>query len=218
MSTRPHAGDATNEPVRIGMAVVPTTWGSFTCVAYRGGADGIEHLAFVYGPLERLTDGEPVLVRVHSECLTGDVFGSRRCDCGPQLSAAMANIAAHECGVVVYLRGHEGRGIGIADKIRAYSLQDQGLDTVDANLELGLAVDERDYDIGARILFDLGIRELRLMTNNPAKADGLGAHGLRVIERVALPSNTTVENIGYLRTKRDRLGHLLDLDESPTTS
>ncbi len=218
MNTRPHTADATNEPVRIGVAVVPTTWGSFTCVAYRGAVDGIEHLAFVYGPLERLAAGEPVLVRVHSECLTGDVFGSRRCDCGPQLSAAMTDIAAHECGVVVYLRGHEGRGIGIGDKIRAYSLQDRGLDTVDANLELGLPVDERDYDIGARILVDLGIRELRLMTNNPAKADGLAAHGLRLVERVALPSNTTVENIGYLRTKRDRLGHLLDLDDGPTTS
>ena len=215
MNQRPQAE---HHATRVGMSVVPTMWGPFTCVAYRGEADGVEHLAFVYGPLEDLAGDEPVLARVHSECLTGDVFGSRRCDCGAQLSAAMTNVASLGSGVVVYLRGHEGRGIGIGAKIRAYSLQDQGFDTVDANLELGLPVDERDYGVGARILVDLGVRALRLMTNNPAKSAELADHGLRVVERVAMPSTATVENIDYLRTKRDRLGHLLDLDDIPAPS
>ena len=199
---------------RVGSATVPTEWGTFTCVAYRSEVDGVEHLAFVRGDV---SDGPPVLVRVHSECLTGDVFGSRRCDCGPQLGAAMAKIADHDRGVVVYLRGHEGRGIGIGHKIRAYSLQDAGLDTVDANLELGLPVDSREYGIGAQILTDLGVRELQLMTNNPAKYGGLGGYGLSVVERVAIPTVTTPENVHYLRTKRDRLGHLLDLEEMAST-
>jgi 3,4-dihydroxy 2-butanone 4-phosphate synthase / GTP cyclohydrolase II len=196
---------------RIGSATVPTDWGAFTCVAYRSELDGVEHLAFVRGDV---SDGEPCLVRVHSECLTGDVFGSRRCDCGPQLAAAMERIDAEGRGAVVYLRGHEGRGIGIGHKIRAYSLQDEGFDTVDANLELGLPVDSREYGIGAQILTDLGVHDLRLMTNNPAKYGGLAGYGLRVIERVAMPIVTTPENVHYLRTKRDRLGHLLDLDDT----
>jgi 3,4-dihydroxy 2-butanone 4-phosphate synthase / GTP cyclohydrolase II len=193
----------------VGSAPVPTEWGSFTCHAYRSTIDGVEHLAFTQGDL---SEGGPVLTRVHSECLTGDVFGSRRCDCGPQLDAAMKKIADEGRGVVVYLRGHEGRGIGIGHKIRAYSLQDQGLDTVDANLELGLPVDSREYGIGAQILADLGANELRLMTNNPAKYGGLGGYGLTVVERVAIEIPSTPENEKYLRTKKERLGHLIDMD------
>ena len=192
---------------RVGEAVVPTEWGSFTCVAFKNEIDDIEHLAFVCGDV---SDGNPTLVRVHSECLTGDVFGSRRCDCGPQLAAAMTAIAAEGRGVVVYLRGHEGRGIGIGHKIRAYSLQDAGMDTVDANLELGLPVDNREYGIGAQILADLGVQQLRLMTNNPAKYGGITGYGLTVVERVSMQSLATPENVRYLRTKRDRMGHLID--------
>ncbi len=196
---------------RMGSAQVPTEWGVFTCVAFRSELDGVEHLAFTMGDV---ADGAPVLVRVHSECLTGDVFASRRCDCGPQLHSAMEKVAAEGRGAIVYLRGHEGRGIGIGHKIRAYSLQDQGLDTVDANTRLGLPVDSREYGIGAQILADLGIHQLRLMTNNPAKYGGLAGYGLSVVERVPLATIPTPENVDYLRTKRDRLGHLLDL---PTT-
>ena len=193
----------------IGAAPVPTEWGTFTCHAYRSTIDGIEHLAFTQGDIAA---GGPVLTRVHSECLTGDVFGSRRCDCGPQLDAAMQRIAAEGRGVVVYLRGHEGRGIGIGHKIRAYSLQDEGLDTIDANLQLGLPVDSREYGIGAQILADLGAQELRLMTNNPAKYGGLGGYGLSVVERVAIEIPATPENERYLRTKKERLGHLIEID------
>ncbi len=192
---------------RISSARVPTQWGAFECVAYRSTLDGIEHLAFVLGDIG---DGRPVLTRVHSECLTGDVFASRRCDCGPQLHEAMATIAREGRGVVVYLRGHEGRGIGIGHKIHAYSLQDEGLDTVDANVKLGLPVDSREYGIGAQILADLGARELRLMTNNPAKYGGIAGYGLSVVERVPLEVGRTAENADYLRTKRDRMGHLLN--------
>ena len=194
---------------RVGEANVPTEFGDFTCVAYRSTIDNIEHLAFVKGDV---TGNEPVLVRVHSECLTGDVFGSRRCDCGPQLAAAMNIVNNAGSGVIVYLRGHEGRGIGIGHKIRAYSLQDEGFDTVDANTELGLPVDSREYGIGAQILADLGVRELRLMTNNPAKYGGLGGYGLKVVERVPLETIPTPENEAYLRTKRERMGHLIDFD------
>jgi 3,4-dihydroxy 2-butanone 4-phosphate synthase/GTP cyclohydrolase II len=194
---------------RMGDAEVPTDYGNFTCVAYRSTLDQVEHLAFVCGDVR--TD-EPVLVRVHSECLTGDVFSSRRCDCGPQLSAALTQINREGRGVLVYLRGHEGRGIGIGHKIRAYSLQDQGLDTVDANLELGLPVDSREYGIGAQILADLGTRNLRLMTNNPAKYGGLDGYGLAVVERVPLDTVPTPENEAYLRTKQERMGHLLKLE------
>lgn len=192
---------------RMGSANVPTEWGNFECVAYRNTVDGIEHLAFVLGDIKT---AEPVLTRVHSECLTGDVFGSRRCDCGPQLSAAMQAVQTEGRGVIVYLRGHEGRGIGIGHKIRAYSLQDAGLDTVDANLELGLPVDSREYGIGAQILADLGAHELRLMTNNPAKYGGIAGYGLSVVERVSIITESTPENSTYLATKRDRLGHFFD--------
>ncbi|MBU3689742.1 MAG: bifunctional 3,4-dihydroxy-2-butanone-4-phosphate synthase/GTP cyclohydrolase II [Acidimicrobiales bacterium mtb01] len=196
---------------RIGQAQVPTEWGAFTCTAYRSQIDDIEHLSFSIGDVD---DGEPVLVRVHSECLTGDVFGSRRCDCGPQLDSAMRLIGETGRGVVVYLRGHEGRGIGIGHKIRAYSLQDKGLDTVDANTELGLPIDSREYGIGAQIIADLGVTKLRLMTNNPSKYGGLAGYGLEVVGRVALDTHATPENIKYLETKRDRMGHLLDLPSS----
>ena len=198
---------------RIGSARVPTQWGEFECVAYRSTIDGIEHLAFVRGDIG---SGEPVLTRVHSECLTGDVFGSLRCDCGDQLSAALQLIAKNDHGVLVYLRGHEGRGIGIGHKIRAYSLQDQGVDTVDANTQLGLPVDSREYGIGAQILADLGAQELRLMTNNPAKYGGIAGYGLRVVERVPIVVTMTDENRAYLSTKRDRLGHLFAADEKGT--
>jgi 3,4-dihydroxy 2-butanone 4-phosphate synthase/GTP cyclohydrolase II len=187
-------------------ARVPTDHGEFACHAWEAATDGVEHLAFVQGDVG---DGEPVLVRVHSECLTGDVFGSHRCDCGAQLDDSLAMIAAEGRGVVVYLRGHEGRGIGLAHKLEAYNLQDRGRDTVDANLELGLPVDTREYGIGAQILLDLGISKLRLMTNNPAKQRGLDRYGLEVVERVPLPPRTTSDNLAYLQAKRERLGHLL---------
>jgi 3,4-dihydroxy 2-butanone 4-phosphate synthase/GTP cyclohydrolase II len=151
-----------------------------------------------------------VLVRVHSECLTGDVFHSLRCDCGVQLHAAMQKIADEQLGVLVYLRGHEGRGIGLGHKIRAYNLQEQGHDTVDANVELGLPVDSREYGIGAQILNDLGVTTMRLMTNNPSKFGGLEGFGLEITGRVPLESMPNPENIDYLRTKRERMGHLLD--------
>lgn len=195
---------------RMGEAAVPTEFGTFTCVAYKSTIDNIEHLAFVKGII---TGKEPILVRVHSECLTGDVFGSRRCDCGPQLATAMQMVDEAGAGVIVYLRGHEGRGIGIGHKIRAYSLQDEGFDTVDANTELGLPVDSREYGIGAQILADLGVRELKLMTNNPAKYGGLGGYGLTVVERVSLNTIPTPENEAYLRTKRERMGHHIDMHD-----
>jgi 3,4-dihydroxy 2-butanone 4-phosphate synthase/GTP cyclohydrolase II len=192
---------------RVGEARIPTAWGDFTCYAYESLLDGETHLALVKGAVQ----GEDnVLVRVHSECLTGDVFGSLRCDCGPQLEAALRQVDAAGLGVVVYLRGHEGRGIGIGHKLRAYSLQEQGLDTLDANLELGLPVDSREYGIGAQILVDLGITTMRLLTNNPAKYGGLEGFGLEIVERVPLQATPNPENIAYLRTKKTRMGHLLE--------
>ena len=192
---------------RISSARIPTEHGEFTAVAYESVLDGEQHVALVKGEV----DGQPnVLVRVHSECLTGDAFGSLRCDCGPQLQGAMAAIAEAGSGVVVYLRGHEGRGIGLAHKLRAYSLQEEGLDTVDANLELGLPSDSREYGIGAQILVDLGITTMRLMTNNPTKYGGLEGFGLDIVERVNIQPVANPENIKYLRTKRERMGHLLD--------
>jgi 3,4-dihydroxy 2-butanone 4-phosphate synthase/GTP cyclohydrolase II len=192
---------------RVGEARIPTAFGDFTCYAYESLLDGDTHLALVKGAVQ----GEDnVLVRVHSECLTGDVFGSLRCDCGPQLEAALRQVDDVGLGVVVYLRGHEGRGIGIGHKLRAYSLQEQGLDTIDANLELGLPVDSREYGIGAQILVDLGITTMRLLTNNPAKYGGLEGFGLEIIERVPLQSVPNPENIAYLRTKKTRMGHLLE--------
>src|SRR3984893_6719619 len=192
---------------RTAEARVPTPWGEFTCYAYQSVLDHETHLAFVMGAPQGEQD---VLVRVHSECLTGDVFGSLRCDCGLQLNAAMAKIAEEGMGVVVYLRGHEGRGIGITHKLLAYKLQDDGRDTVDANLELGLPVDSREYGIGAQILVDLGITTMRLMTNNPAKRGGLEGFGLEIVERVPLESVPNPENIHYLLTKREKMGHLLE--------
>jgi 3,4-dihydroxy 2-butanone 4-phosphate synthase/GTP cyclohydrolase II len=189
-------------PVRL-----PTEFGEFQSFSYQSVLDGETHLAFVMGDPAGQDD---VLVRVHSECLTGDVFGSRRCDCGAQLHAALRRIAEEGLGVVVYLRGHEGRGIGITHKLRAYELQDGGFDTVDANVELGLPVDSREYGIGAQILVDLGVTTMRLMTNNPAKRGGLEGYGLQIVERVALHTEPNEENIHYLRTKRDRLGHLIE--------
>ncbi len=192
---------------RIAEARIPTAWGDFTCYVYESVLDGEQHVALVRGAVQGTGD---VLVRVHSECLTGDVLGSLRCDCGVQLDAALARIAEEDLGVLVYLRGHEGRGIGIGHKIRAYSLQDEGRDTVDANLELGLPVDSREYGIGSQILVDLGITTMRLMTNNPAKYGGLEGYGLRIVDRVPLQVAPNPENLAYLRTKRERLGHLIE--------
>jgi 3,4-dihydroxy 2-butanone 4-phosphate synthase / GTP cyclohydrolase II len=189
---------------RTGTGRIPTDAGDFTCHAYESAVDGLTHLALVYGDLGTV---DAPLVRVHSECLTGDIFGSRRCDCGEQLQSAMHVIAEAGAGVVVYLRGHEGRGIGIANKLRAYELQDAGADTVDANLQLGLPVDSREYGVGAQILSDLGLTRIRLLSNNPKKRGGLEGYGLTVVEQVALVSEPNSENVRYLRTKRDRLGH-----------
>jgi 3,4-dihydroxy 2-butanone 4-phosphate synthase/GTP cyclohydrolase II len=174
---------------------------------YESVLDGEQHVAMVRGAVQGEAD---VLVRVHSECLTGDVFGSLRCDCGIQLDAAMAAIADEGLGVLVYLRGHEGRGIGIGHKIRAYSLQDEGRDTVDANLDLGLPIDSREYGIGSQILVDLGITTMRLMTNNPSKYGGLEGFGLQIVDRVSIQVVPNPENLAYLRTKRERMGHLIE--------
>ncbi|GHG21134.1 bifunctional 3,4-dihydroxy-2-butanone-4-phosphate synthase/GTP cyclohydrolase II [Streptomyces filamentosus] len=195
---------------------LPTAHGDFTAYGYRSTVDGVEHVALVHG---ELGDGTGVLVRVHSECLTGDVFHSLRCDCGPQLQASMDRIQEAGRGVVVYLRGHEGRGIGLLSKLRAYELQERGRDTLDANLELGLPADARDYAAGAQILGDLGVRSLRLMTNNPDKVDALTRHGLVVEGREPMPVQAGEHNLRYLRTKRDRMGHDLPwLDGSPAST
>lgn len=186
---------------------LPTEHGEFTAVGYRALVDDGEHVALVFG---EIGDGEDVLVRVHSECLTGDVFGSKRCDCGPQLDAALERVAEAGRGIVLYMRGHEGRGIGLLHKLQAYQLQDKGFDTVDANLELGLPADARDYGTGAQILYDLGVRSMRLLTNNPAKRAGLEGYGLTVTGRESLPVRLHPENVRYLRTKRDRMGHLFE--------
>ncbi|WP_033347261.1 bifunctional 3,4-dihydroxy-2-butanone-4-phosphate synthase/GTP cyclohydrolase II [Kitasatospora aureofaciens] len=197
---------------RAAVTALPTAHGEFTAVGYQGTIDGVEHIALVAGGLGadgRLPDGEDVLVRVHSECLTGDVFGSLRCDCGPQLEASLQRVAEAGRGVVLYLRGHEGRGIGLAHKLRAYELQEQGRDTVDANLELGLPADARDYSIAAQMLADLGVRSLTLLTNNPRKLTALTDHGLKVKGREAVEIAPGEHNVRYLRTKRDRMGHNL---------
>jgi len=196
---------------RVAEAAIPTPYGEFRSFAYESLVDGREHVALVMGDLG---DGVSVLTRVHSECLTGDVFGSRRCDCGAQLDRAMEMISHEGSGVVLYVRGHEGRAIGLSHKLRAYELQDRGRDTVEANLELGFPADQRDYGIGAQILVDLGVRTMRLLTNNPTKRAGLEGHGLAIEERVPLRIDPTPENIGYLRTKQEKLGHLLDVPES----
>jgi 3,4-dihydroxy 2-butanone 4-phosphate synthase / GTP cyclohydrolase II len=192
---------------RIAEARIPTPYGDFTCYAYENVLNSDQHIALVKG---KVAGEQHTLVRVHSECLTGDVFGSLKCDCGNQLEAAMRRIAGEGRGVVVYLRGHEGRGIGIAHKLQAYALQDLGLDTVDANLELGLPVDSREYGIGAQILVDLGVTTMRYMTNNPSKYGGLEGFGLEVVERVPLETAPNPENIAYQRTKKELMAHLLE--------
>jgi 3,4-dihydroxy 2-butanone 4-phosphate synthase/GTP cyclohydrolase II len=198
---------------RIAEARIPTRWGEFTCYAYESLLDGEQHIALVKGTVSGEDD---VLVRVHSECLTGDVFGSLRCDCGVQLDSAMQLINEAGHGALVYLRGHEGRGVGIGHKIRAYSLQEQGRDTVEAHLELGLPSDSREYGIGAQILVDLGITTMRVITNNPSKYGGLEGFGLEITERVPTVVQANPENIAYLRTKRDKMGHLLEgLEDVP---
>jgi 3,4-dihydroxy 2-butanone 4-phosphate synthase / GTP cyclohydrolase II len=194
---------------------LPNAFGLWQAYGYRHEIDGTEHVALVLGDV---ADGADVLTRLHSECLTGDVFGSLRCDCGAQLEAAMAAIAAEGRGVVLYLRGHEGRGVGLLSKLRAYELQDAGADTVDANLELGLPADAREYSAGAQMLADLGVRSVRLLTNNPAKVSGLTGCGVDVSARVPLTTIVNPYNLRYLTTKRDRLGHQIhNLNESERT-
>jgi 3,4-dihydroxy 2-butanone 4-phosphate synthase/GTP cyclohydrolase II len=195
---------------RVSEARIPTRHGDFTGFVFESLLDGTEHMAFVCG---EVSGQENVLVRVHSECLTGDVFGSMRCDCGLQLDASMELIAKEGKGVVVYLRGHEGRGIGLGHKIRAYTLQDQGRDTVEANVELGFPADSREYGIGSQMLVDLGVSTMRIMTNNPAKYGGLEGYGLEIVERVPLHVLPNAENIRYLRTKQEKMGHLLEIED-----
>ena len=195
---------------RVADADVPTEFGSFTCIAYESVVTKQHHLALVKGDL---TGDEPPLVRMHSECLTGDVFGSQRCDCGDQLKRSLQMIGQEGRGVVVYMRHHEGRGIGIVNKLRAYRLQeDEGLDTVEANLHLGFPPDPRDYGIGAQILVDLGLQKIRLLTNNPGKRAGIQGFGLEVVERVPLVTSPNDSNRKYLETKQEKMGHLLDMD------
>ncbi len=196
---------------RVAQTRLPTEFGDFTAFGYSSDTDDSEHIALVAG---EIGDGQDILVRVHSECLTGDVLGSLRCDCGPQLHAALRRIADEGRGVVLYVKGHEGRGIGLLHKLRAYTLQDEGHDTVDANLELGLPADARDYGTGAQILADLGIHSMRLLTNNPAKRAGLEGYGLTIIERVPLEIHPNPHNQVYLQTKADRMGHELTTDEA----
>ncbi|HEY3252438.1 MAG TPA: GTP cyclohydrolase II, partial [Polyangiaceae bacterium] len=197
---------------RVVTTQLPTGFGEFTVVGYRSLVDDKHHVALVKGEVDGRRD---VLVRVHSECLTGDIFGSTRCDCGSQLDSALEKIAAVGQGVVVYLRGHEGRGIGLTSKLHAYKLQDQGRDTVQANLDLGLPVDSRSYDVGAQILTDLGLTTIRLLSNNPAKFKELDGYPLRIVERVPLLTRPTLENIAYLSTKQLKLGHTLGVLPCP---
>lgn len=192
----------------ISKARLPTEYGEFTIHVYESTLDGIHHLALVKGDISNL---QPILVRVHSECLTGDVFASRRCDCGLQLKQSMEQIASEGAGVIVYLRGHEGRGIGLGHKVRAYHLQDKGEDTVEANQTLGLPVDSREYGIGAQILVDLGVKKIRLLTNNPAKYTGLSGYDLEIVERVSMKPNVNEDNKRYLTTKKKKMGHLIDI-------
>jgi len=186
-------------------AQLPSEHGAFAIKVFENRLDGKEHVAIIKGSID---PERPTLVRVHSECLTGDIFGSRRCDCGPQLHAALDMIEQEGSGVVLYMR-QEGRGIGLVNKIKAYALQEQGMDTVEANVSLGFQPDPRDYGIGAQILYDLGVRKMRLMTNNPQKRVGLQSYGLEVVEQVPLEIEANTDNAGYLRTKRDKMGHIL---------
>ncbi|MBW5446693.1 bifunctional 3,4-dihydroxy-2-butanone-4-phosphate synthase/GTP cyclohydrolase II [Cohnella sp. CFH 77786] len=188
---------------------MPTDHGVFRAIAYTNVVDSKEHVALVKGTID---SSQPILVRVHSECLTGDVFHSHRCDCGPQLDAALRQIEEEGCGVLLYMR-QEGRGIGLINKLRAYELQEQGLDTVEANVKLGFAPDLRDYGIGAQILKDIGVRKIRLMTNNPRKIKGLDGYGLQVVERVPLQIQENVDNTRYLHTKKAKLGHILSFPD-----
>jgi 3,4-dihydroxy 2-butanone 4-phosphate synthase/GTP cyclohydrolase II len=190
----------------VASARIPTIYGEFRAEAYESTVDGRVHVAMVLGDVG---DGREILVRVHSECLTGDVFHSLRCDCGTQLDDALGKIGAEGRGVLLYIRGHEGRAIGLAHKLRAYELQERGADTVEANEALGFAPDPRDYGIGAQILHDVGVRTMRLLTNNPSKRAGLEGYGLSIVERVPLETRPTPENLGYLKAKREKLGHLL---------
>jgi 3,4-dihydroxy 2-butanone 4-phosphate synthase/GTP cyclohydrolase II len=193
---------------KVAVAKLPTRYGEFTAHAYECTVDPNPYVALVMGDV---ADGKPTLVRVHSGCLTGDVLGSLRCDCGSQLEIALQKIAEEGRGVLLYIQ-QEGRGIGLLNKLRAYALQDEGLDTVDANIELGFHADERDYGIGAQILADLGLREIRLMTNNPTKRIGLEAYGLKIVEIVPIVGDVTPHNKHYLRTKREKMGHTLPED------
>ncbi len=195
---------------RVAEAKLPTKYGEFVIVAYRSKVDPDEHVALVRG---NISGDEPVLVRVHSECITGDVFASLRCDCGDQIALAMKNIADEGRGVFLYMR-QEGRGIGFHNKLRAYALQDQGLDTVEANIALGFDADLRDYGVGAQILADLGLHKIRLLTNNPKKVIGLESYGLQIVETVPIVTSPTPYNLHYLETKQKKLGHLLGVDES----
>ena len=194
---------------RVAEARLPTKWGEFRAVAYRSAVDAAEHVALVKGDISN--DG-PVLVRVHSECLTGDVFGSLRCDCGAQIEMALESLAKEDRGVFLYMR-QEGRGIGFHNKLRAYALQDQGMDTVEANIALGFAADLRDYGVGAQILADLDLHNIRLLTNNPKKVIGLESYGIKIVETVPLIAPPTPYNIGYLETKQKKLGHTLNLEK-----
>ncbi|WP_347305207.1 bifunctional 3,4-dihydroxy-2-butanone-4-phosphate synthase/GTP cyclohydrolase II [Corynebacterium sp. SA-MJD20WY100] len=196
-----------NQVDRVVETRLPTEFGEFTALGFRNSLDGQEHVALVAGDLKALDGAEDVLVRVHSECLTGDVFGSHRCDCGPQLHAAQKVVHDAGSGVIVYLRGQEGRGIGLLNKLRAYELQDNGRDTVDANLEQGLPEDAREYSAAGQILRDLGIKSVNLLTNNPAKGEGLAGFGVEITGRTPLEIEANADNIEYLRTKRDRMGH-----------
>jgi 3,4-dihydroxy 2-butanone 4-phosphate synthase/GTP cyclohydrolase II len=195
---------------RTAEATIPTPYGDFRAIEYESVMDGRSHVAFVMGE----PAGKPnVLVRVHSECFTGDIFGSMRCDCGSQLRMALQRIGEEGEGVVVYIRGHEGRGIGLSHKLKAYELQEKGLDTVEANEALGFAADLRDYGIGAQMLVDLGVSTMRFMSNNPKKVAGIEGYGLKILKWVPLQTVPTEANINYLRTKRDKLGHRLELDD-----
>lgn len=194
----------------VSKARLPTPFGEFNAYAYESILDEVQHLVLVKG---EVAGEQNILVRVHSECLTGDIFGSARCDCGNQLQSALEEIAKEGKGVVLYLRGQEGRGIGLGHKLRAYTLQDSGLDTVEANKELGLPIDSREYGVGAQILADLGLSTIRLLTNNPAKYGGLSGYGLEIVERVPLPPLETKENLNYLKTKREKMGHLFILSK-----